>query len=683
MKRILIVSLLPFSITRLLAQSQCLSGGCTNSISNYPVGTFSTTSSTWAYPDPAHNSMNAGNYTLFSVIAGYTYEWSYCESHGGVSIYWDAQMTLFNNNNPTTPICFSTDVCGTNNDAPYISWTPTVSGTVRILTTMYNGSGCQTNTGGPYNKMVWRRTGCPQPDPPTSVDNGGSFCQSPTATYFIGGNGSGYVNWHWYSGSCGGTPVGTGDHIDAPLTTPGCIDYYVRTENACGNSNCLGPVTVCVTASVTPSVTITPSGNTSICAGETVSFTAAPTNGGNNPTYKWYLNGTQVGTGSTYTTPPLTTNSTVYCVMTSNAQCTEPDDVVTSSTTNIMVNQPPTISISASHNPVTNGQASTLVASGASTYSWSNGLGSGSTVVVSPSSTTTYTVTGTSNGCSATASITINVTNPCTFTVSPLSVQVDSSGGNQAVTVTVISGTNCSWSANALGGCSWLTANGSGNGNGNFTITIDPNTTTVTRYCQVVVAGDTINITQTGKSSGGGSNPNCPPLNPALTMVRNGCDLAAPFYVNATYDWQWNGQPQQSGASRFFSVNSITGTGYYTCKVTIDTCIYFATDMYVVYNSANTPPCITGIEELSVQHLSVSPNPTSGSFTLSFETDKVETIQIKIYDAIGRVVYEQALGKIDGVFSKEINLKGVAYGTYTMQLKAGIAVINRQIQVRE
>lgn len=66
------------------------------------------------------------------------------------------------------------------------------------------------------------------------------------------------------------------------------------------------------------------------------------------------------------------------------------------------------------------GASTTLTATGASTYSWSNGLGTGSSKVVSPATTTTYTVTGTSAaGCITTDQVTVTVVPPPTTTVSP------------------------------------------------------------------------------------------------------------------------------------------------------------------------------------------------------------------------------------------------------------------------
>jgi hypothetical protein len=74
----------------------------------------------------------------------------------------------------------------------------------------------------------------------------------------------------------------------------------------------------------------------------------------------------------------------------------------------------PTVTLSSSQPSVMcSGQSATLSASGASSYSWNTGSTSPS-IVVSPTTTTTYTVLGTnSSGCSITSILTQSV-NTCT-----------------------------------------------------------------------------------------------------------------------------------------------------------------------------------------------------------------------------------------------------------------------------
>ena len=88
-----------------------------------------------------------------------------------------------------------------------------------------------------------------------------------------------------------------------------------------------------------------------VCAGDWVTFTAYPVNGGNSPTYMWRKNGILVGSNnSTYSCQPLD-GDTIKCVLTSNATCAS-GNTATSNLIPMTVNplQPVSISISA---PVT------------------------------------------------------------------------------------------------------------------------------------------------------------------------------------------------------------------------------------------------------------------------------------------------------------------------------------------
>jgi gliding motility-associated-like protein len=96
------------------------------------------------------------------------------------------------------------------------------------------------------------------------------------------------------------------------------------------NAPCASPLTatsnvvvMSAASSVTPSVSIVAS-STSICSGQSVTFTATPVNGG-TPSYQWKLNGTNVGTNSaTYSSSGLANGDQVSVVMTSNAPCASP-----------------------------------------------------------------------------------------------------------------------------------------------------------------------------------------------------------------------------------------------------------------------------------------------------------------------------------------------------------------------
>ena len=90
---------------------------------------------------------------------------------------------------------------------------------------------------------------------------------------------------------------------------------------------------------------------------------------------------------------------------------TDGNGCTNTSSSAITVNGALTVGVSATSSTVCSGSATTLTATGATTYSWMPGSLTGASVSVSPTTTTTYTVTVVDAlGCSATdtALITIN-----------------------------------------------------------------------------------------------------------------------------------------------------------------------------------------------------------------------------------------------------------------------------------
>ncbi|MFN4892451.1 MAG: hypothetical protein ACK5G0_01645 [Bacteroidota bacterium] len=123
-----------------------------------------------------------------------------------------------------------------------------------------------------------------------------SFCGPTNITLrTVGGTLAPGASWVWYSGSCGGTRVGTGATL--PLTgVPATTTYFVRAEGGtCANSACVSTI---VTINTVPAIQIDVLGDTSLLPGKTCTLiaTANPLNAAN--TFAWFLNGTQV-TGAT------------------------------------------------------------------------------------------------------------------------------------------------------------------------------------------------------------------------------------------------------------------------------------------------------------------------------------------------------------------------------------------------
>lgn len=123
-------------------------------------------------------------------------------------------------------------------------------------------------------------------------------------------------------------------------------------------------------------------------------------------------------TGLTYTASGI--YSDTFSVLVGSEYC------LVDSVLNLTLDQTPTMNVTATASTITEGQPTTITASGANTYTWAPGYLSGNPITVSPASTRTYTVTGTSiNGCTNTATKTIVVT-PYVFTSTSMLFTIDS-----------------------------------------------------------------------------------------------------------------------------------------------------------------------------------------------------------------------------------------------------------------
>jgi|GEM_PF-1217271 len=157
----------------------------------------------------------------------------------------------------------------------------------------------------------------------------------------------------------------------------------------------------CTSAPAQPS-SIT--GNTTLCSTGTQIYSIAPVAGATK--YNWILpNGWSGSSDSSKIIVQPSTNGGVVSVTAENV-C----GVSTASTLNVTYTAPPVVTISASSLNVCAGGQVTLSGSGAVGYSWSNSVNNG--VAFTPTSTTTYHVTGTTGACTDTASVTIQVNVP-------------------------------------------------------------------------------------------------------------------------------------------------------------------------------------------------------------------------------------------------------------------------------
>jgi hypothetical protein len=104
----------------------------------------------------------------------------------------------------------------------------------------------------------------------------------------VGGVLSAGASWRWYSGTCGGTPLGTGttvNNINVTATTT----FFVRAEGGnCANSNC---ASVTITINPIPTISVSYLTDSIALPGKPVTLVATATPTAANNTYQWFRNG--------------------------------------------------------------------------------------------------------------------------------------------------------------------------------------------------------------------------------------------------------------------------------------------------------------------------------------------------------------------------------------------------------
>jgi hypothetical protein len=123
--------------------------------------------------------------------------------------------------------------------------------------------------------------------------------------------------------------------ISNPVATPSfTTTYYCTVTDVLGTT-----VTASILVTVVPwlpvSVTITASANPSP-PGNWVTFTPSPVNGGASPAYQWKVNGTIMGSSSTYSYVP-SYGDEVTCILTSNYLCPSGNPATSNTITMVIV----------------------------------------------------------------------------------------------------------------------------------------------------------------------------------------------------------------------------------------------------------------------------------------------------------------------------------------------------------
>ena len=378
---------------------------------------------------------------------------------------------------------------------------------------------------------------------------------------------------------------------------------------AAGDGTCIGTATVALVAKAVPTINIAAS-STLVCQGDPVTLTASG--------------------ALSYTWGPVTSNSnsvvvnptapTLYSVTGSNSLSCNAGAFIA-----IITNPSPTINLNTANNLICNGDAATITATGANSYTWSTGANSNS-VVISPTVSSIISVSGTSNNCVSNQTINIDVFTPNISIAGSTSICAGKS------TTLVASGANTyNWN----------------NGIPTAVNIVSPNSTTV-YVLSTLTSTSGINCSST-KSVQVTVNPN-----PTVTAIstRSAMCKGENNVITATGATSYSWNTSATTASFVLTPSLVTTMNYTVIGTGANGCQNTAT-VAVKVNAC------TGLQELNsnLNSLNIYPNPNNGEFTLS----STNTVKLAVINQLGQVIKNIELNENNAYQSK---LSGLSSGIY-------------------
>ena len=463
----------------------------------------------------------------------------------------------------------------------------------------------------------------------------GSRCDAGSVTLTAVVN-SGTVNW--YNLASGGTIQGTGLTFTTP-SIAATTTYYVEVTNG----NCTSPRTaVIATVNTTPIITAT--APSSRCDAGTVTLGASANAG----TLNWYgvpTGGTILATGSSFTTPSIS-SSTTYYVEAVNGSCSSARSAVLAT-----INNSPTIPTTIP-TTICSGETFTISATAsAGTLAWYNlptgGIvqGTGTSFSLSNwTTTTTFYVQATDGSCQS-ARIPVSVTVNQRPTNTSITPGTRCGIGTVTLAAAFSSGT-ISWFTNSSGGTAIATG-------GTFTTPIISASTTY--YVEAENNGCisssrtaiTATVTSISPPTGNQNQTFCASETVGLLAV-SGSNVV-------WYDAASGGNVVPN------TTLLISGTTYFATQ-TIGGCESINRLAVTVTSGA----CLKN-DNFSFNQIKIYPNPVTEMLTIS-NTEIISSVEI--IDMLGRTLFHKDTNGLE----TQVDMSYLPTATYLVQVKVGDAI---------
>jgi PKD repeat protein len=164
---------------------------------------------------------------------------------------------------------------------------------------------------------------------------------------------------------------------------------------------------------------------------------------------------------------------------------------------------------------------------------------------------------------------------------------------------------------------------------------------------------------------------NVAPSPGVFSVVQVGDSLIAPQGFNS-YQWYYN-NVLISGANSYFYVATIDGD-YGIVVGNANGC----------QSGVNVPNVTIGIDDISFGNaISVYPNPSTGSFEVSYNSTGVQNSSIQLFDKVGQLIKDENVQSVNGLNKFTMKADELSSGIYMLRVTTNSKVMTKMIVINK